>query len=376
MSTSTQARIDKGVPDAGRWTATGHSDQVTALGAPTVNDDFVASRMDEFGFASYMSPEEITQVTAELNASRDFRDENITAVADQVHLDTAGYTLTDKVAASEGLGHLARLGHEDEAAAMSRILGARRAGVSDEDADELVNVLDDLESFEIHGYDHSIANSTREKLRRVLERNDIGIITDDLGQVSRDRPLPALEADIFAVPGTNTRLHVLKPARVESADGKTTPVPANDPRLIAGQVFDKVLSPDGTVFHRLRPGVYANEPYAFRVQASRPMREDEKLQLAGLMGYAYATEVRGEGLGMPESDSPYSFVVSVDTTKSRSDDLGHAMQRFEESLPGIILEGSAPRKTDRKGPIGSRLVEGFNEQDLAIELYYDDVYEA
>jgi hypothetical protein len=341
---------------------------------PTVDTGFVASRLGELGLAG-MSAEEVARVTAELNASRDFRDENITAVADQVHLDTVGYTLNDAAAVSAGQDHLVRLGHEDEAAAISRIMAAFPAGVKDADAEDLVNVLDDLESFEIHGYDHSIANSAREKLRRVLERNDIGTITDDLGQVSRDRPLPALEADIFAVPGTNTRVHVLKPDRAALADGKTAPVPANDARLIAGQVFDKVLSPDGTVFHRLRPGVFANEPYAFRVQASRPMREDEKLQLAGLMGYAYATEVRGEGLGMPESDSPYSFVVSVDTTKSRSDDLGHAMQRFEESLPGIILEGSAPRKTDRKGPIGSRLVEGFNEPDLAIELYYDDVYE-
>jgi len=247
-------------------------------------------------------------------------------------------------------------------------MDAAPAGLdNDTDADDLVEALDDLESLQRDGYDHSIAHSANGKLRAVLRRNNIGIITDELGQIVRGADVP--EADIFAVPGANTLLHVLKPAHAELADGKTAPVPANDPRLIAGEVFDKVMSPDGTVFHRRRPGVFAGEPYSFRVQASRPMREDEKLKLAGLLGYAYASGVRGEGFGMPESDSPYSFVVSVDTTKSRSDDVGHAMQRFEEAPPEMILEGSAPRKTDRKGPIGSRLVEGFNEPGLGIELY-------
>lgn len=257
-----------------------------------------------------MAPEEIAQVTAELNASRDFRDDNITAVADRIHLAAVGYTVSDAVDAQEGLKHLALLGHEDEAAALRRVIAATG-------------------------------------------------------------PAPAPEADIFDIPGTNTRLHVLRPA--ELADGITTPVPANDPRLIAGQVFDKVTAPDGTVFHRRRDGVYPNEPYALRVQANRPLREEEKNQLAGLLGYAYKTEVRGDGFSMPQSDSPYSFIVHVDTTKSRSDDLGHAMQRFENAIPDMILEGSPARKTNRTGPIGSRQVEGFNEPDLSIELYYDDV---
>jgi hypothetical protein len=308
MSTSTQSRVHAGVPTGGQYAAAVHSDAVPALSAPTANDDFVASRLGEFGFAGRMSPEEIAEVTKELNASRDFRDENIAAVADQVHLDTAGHTLTDLVAASEGLDHLTRLGHEDEAAALRRVLGMEK---------------------------HA-----------------------------------APEADVFSVPGTNTRLHVLRP---EPADGITVPVPANDPRLLAGQVFDKVMAPDGTVFHRRREGVYPDWPDRIRVQASRPLREDEKLQMAGLLGYAYRAQVRGEGLSMPESDSPYSFIVGTDTTKTRSDDLGMALERFEEDLPTLFMEGSPARKTNRTGPIGSRLVEGLGDPDLTFELYYDDV---
>lgn len=311
MSISTRARVDRGVPAGGEFTAHGHSDNVPALSAPTTSEYFVSYRLGEFGFTGHMAAGEIAQVTAELNASRDFRDENITAVADRVHLETVGYTLTDAVAAEEGLGHLALLGHEDEAAALRRVIAAAGPG-------------------------------------------------------------NAPEADIFDIPGTGTRLHVLRPAE---ADGVTVPVPANDPRLVAGQVFDKVTAPDGTVFHRRREGVYPNEPYAMRIQANRPLREEEKLQMAGLLGYAYAAQVRGEGFSMPESDSPYSFVVDVDTTKSRSDDLGAAMGRFENDIPRMLLEGSPARKTAVKGPVGSRAVEGFNEPDLAIEVYYDDVIE-
>ncbi|WP_427175271.1 hypothetical protein [Arthrobacter sp. 92] len=60
MNTSTRHRVDKG--------------------APTTNTNFVAHRLGECGFAGHVSVEEIPQVTAELNASPAFRDENITAV--------------------------------------------------------------------------------------------------------------------------------------------------------------------------------------------------------------------------------------------------------------------------------------------------------
>ncbi|BCW73455.1 hypothetical protein [Arthrobacter sp. NicSoilB8] len=81
-----------------------------------------AHRLGEFGFAGHMSAEEIPQVTAELNASPAFRDENITAVADSVHYDTAGRLISDALAVDESIVHLTRLGHEDQAAALRRVL--------------------------------------------------------------------------------------------------------------------------------------------------------------------------------------------------------------------------------------------------------------
>jgi hypothetical protein len=50
-----------------------------------------------------------------------------------------------------------------------------------------------------------------------------------------------------------------------------------------------------------------------------------------------------------------------------------AFERFHNQLPELLLEGSPIRKTDRAGARGTRLVEGFNEADLKIELYYDSV---
>ncbi|HEX9089223.1 MAG TPA: hypothetical protein VF867_17165, partial [Arthrobacter sp.] len=118
MSTSTKSRVDAGVPSGGEFTAHSHSDKVPSLGAfaaPTTNEDFVAHRLGELGLASHLQPEEIAAVTDRLNESRDFRDENITAVADQVHLHTAGHTVSDAVAAAEGVQFLRKLGHEENA---------------------------------------------------------------------------------------------------------------------------------------------------------------------------------------------------------------------------------------------------------------------
>lgn len=331
MTTSAQPRVQSGIPSGGEFTSFGHSDKVPTLGAPTVNTDFVAHQLGEFGFADYMSTDEIAQVTSELNASRDFRNENITAVADQIHLDTAGHTVSDAIAADEGINQLTRLGHEDWAAALRRVLGRTPAAPS-----------------------------------AVWP-----------AQTSADWPQPSVPWPAQDTSGPIDQELTLRAAEQLRAlpDGKTVPVSANDPRLLAGEVFDKVTAPDGTIFHRRRDGVFPGWPDNFRIQANRPLREAEKLKMAGLLGYAYQVQVRGEGLSMPESDTPYSFIVGTDTTKTRSDDLGMALERFEESLDDMIQNGSPVRTTNRSGPgtAGTRLVGGFNEPGLTFELYYDDV---
>ncbi len=144
--------------------------------------------------------------------------------------------------------------------------------------------------------------------------------------------------------------------------------------LAANRVSDQVVV-DGTTFHRRRDGVYPNWPYAMRFQANRPLTDDETSRFAGWVGYAYRSTVAGESSGAPDRDSPCSFVVSADTTKTRRDDLGVALEEFEEQLPATIQDGSPVRKTDRSGPgtAGTRLVEGFDDPRLRFEIYYDDV---
>ncbi len=154
------------------------------------------------------------------------------------------------------------------------------------------------------------------------------------------------------------------------------PVPVEHPAVQGGAVFDSV-SVDDQVFYRRQDKVYPGEPYAIRLQANRPLTDDEARHVAGAMGYAYRATVAGEPLGMPERDTPYSFVVSADTTKSPRDDLGMALEAFEDMMPTMIDEGSSVRKTDRAGAgtKGTRLIEGMREPGLTFEVYYDDVYD-
>jgi hypothetical protein len=153
------------------------------------------------------------------------------------------------------------------------------------------------------------------------------------------------------------------------------PMSSTSPEVQAGKVYDTVVVESAgysTTFHRRRDGVFADWPYAMRLQANRPLTDDEARQFAGLVGYAYRSTIAGESIGMPEQDTPYSFVVSADMTKTQRDDLGMALEDFENTLPGTVRDGSPVRKTDRagSGTKGTRLVEGLGE-GLRFEVYYD-----
>jgi hypothetical protein len=153
------------------------------------------------------------------------------------------------------------------------------------------------------------------------------------------------------------------------------PMSSNSPEVQAGKVYDRVVvESDGysTTFHRRREDVFAEWPYAMRFQANRPLTDDEAVHFAGLVGYAYRSTIAGEPIGMGERDTPYSLVVSSDMTKTRRDDLGMALEEFEDTLPVVVRDGSPVRKTDRAGAgtKGTRLIEGMGK-DLRFEIYYD-----
>lgn len=163
-------------------------------------------------------------------------------------------------------------------------------------------------------------------------------------------------------------------AEVGAPDGSAdNPVKPDDPRLLAGEVFDTVEDAEGTVFHRRRDGVFPGEFYTMRFQADRKLTPEEIQQFAGLVGYTYRSTVAGERLDSAKPDTDYSFTIFADSTKSSRDDVGMALEKFEEDLPAAIRDGSPVRKTNQsgEGTKGTRLVEGFGE--IKFEIYYDSV---
>lgn len=345
---------------------------VSLAGPPAVSPEFLAWRLDQHGYTDHLSPEHVEDIAGHLNESLDLSDKNIAKTANEVYSGSAGHSLEDAVAATAALARLREQGLGEGADAIERVISSRKT-VADTDADAVVEALDDLRSIREDGYDHSVANSIEKNLQGVLDRNSIGTTTDELGQIARVKPATP-EYDVFTVPESGRQIPVEKANPLP--DGKSAPVPGDDPRLQAGEVFDKVESDWGT-FHRRREGVHPGTPYAMRLQANRPLSDAEKSQVAGLVGYAYRSTIAGESLGNPESDSPYSFMVGADMTKSRRDDLGIALEEFEERFPQMIQEGSPVRSTNKSGPgtAGTRLVEGFNDPALKFEIYYDDVSE-
>ena len=187
--------------------------------------------------------------------------------------------------------------------------------------------------------------------------------------------------------GTNTGGQFATTVNPESTVilGATGRMASTSPEVQNGKVFDTVAVNDWyadnghlhvrtTEFHRRRPGVFAGTPHAMRIQTNRPLSDEEMRKMASLVGVAYRSYVAGEPIGGPMRDSPYSFVVSSDTTKSAYNNLGLALEDFEQALPNILADGTPARKTNVGGAStqGTRLVDGFGT-DLAFEIYYDDV---
>lgn len=128
---------------------------------------------------------------------------------------------------------------------------------------------------------------------------------------------------------------------------------------------------DGATFHRSDLGAYCVDPYHVAVRADRPISDAEMRRMAQGLGYVWRSKVRGEPVGEPVRVDAQTFMVHADSTKSRRDDLGVALEEFEEHLPSTIRDGSPIRTTDRAGAgtKGTRLVDGVGP--VGFDLYYD-----
>lgn len=112
-------------------------------------------------------------------------------------------------------------------------------------------------------------------------------------------------------------------------------------------------------------------PNVMRLQASRPLTDDEVAKVAQLTGFTHRKTLNGEGLSDPERDGSAAVILSTDNTKSygRKSQFGS----FEDKLGHILRYGSDVRKTNRSGAgtMGTRLVEGIGN-DVSFTLYYQD----
>lgn len=124
---------------------------------------------------------------------------------------------------------------------------------------------------------------------------------------------------------------------------------------------------DGTEYTELTDTVWADAPYAVRVQVGRDLTAAEAEQLAGLVGYAYAKTGGERGNGFTQ-DSPNSIIYYCDTTKGRA---YNKLETFFEDVKVMAVEGSPPRKTKNN----TRLVEGLGDVG-ELTFWADSVYDS
>jgi len=140
---------------------------------------------------------------------------------------------------------------------------------------------------------------------------------------------------------------------------------SSDSRVQSGEVFDKVEH-DGVVYTRLTDNNYPSEPYQFRLQFSRELSDEEMTHARDLAAYAWAVDVRGETLELePEKDTPFSFVIFGDTTKSRRSDSDSAVQDWKDTMSSFFTEGTKQKDESKRIPPV--------DKELTFELYADSV---
>jgi hypothetical protein len=149
-----------------------------------------------------------------------------------------------------------------------------------------------------------------------------------------------------------------------------------DPRVMRGEVLDRVVVGD-TLYSRSREGVRPGEFQSIRVQLSRPLKDGDDDRIASMVGYAFRVALRTKygSVEVDNTDTPYSVILEADTYYAGTSNLAKGLEKFEEQVVEIIDEGSPVRTTERAGPgtKDTRAVQGFNEDDLTFEIYYDNV---
>lgn len=122
---------------------------------------------------------------------------------------------------------------------------------------------------------------------------------------------------------------------------------------------------EGTTFREIGGNVYADAPYAVRIEVGRALTAAEAEQLAGLVGYAYAKTGGERGNGFTH-DTPNSIIYWCDTTKGRA---YKRLDDFFSDAEDYIVHGSPQRKTKNN----TRLIEGLGDVG-GVRFFADSVF--
>lgn len=308
--TTQSARQPKGVPVGGQFAATTHAEPSLGLAGPRVDAGYVSEVLRALPWRRTTSTEMTEEIAERLNRSRNFSDQNVADTADAVWRETHGHTAKEETNFQFALDTLRAAGEEDAAA--------------------------DVQSY-VNG-----------RLKKAYAD----------GATSGKHADNPYNVPAAAAPAPYSYTEPVP-------DGKTIPVPHDDARVQAGEVFDRVLAEDRVFNHSSISG-YPQDTQAIRFQANRPLTDAEAYTLSGVVGYANSSAIGGEPCDNPaygpSRDTPYSFIAHIDTNKGRQGNF----EKFEEMLPDLITHGSAPRST--KG--GTRAIEPFGDSDLKLEVYY------
>lgn len=164
----------------------------------------------------------------------------------------------------------------------------------------------------------------------------------------------------YTVESLRDALSVSTPLQTE----KPEVVLSSDKRVQNGDILD-IVQHDGVNYHRTTKDVYPTDVYSMRFQFSRKLTEEEAKHARDLIAYAWAARIRGENLSDEVQDSPFSIIIDGDSTKSRSDDVGYALDEWEEMVRSFIETGTQQKNESlRIPPLDS---------NISLEIYYDNV---
>lgn len=111
---------------AGKYATKVHGAPPITLSAPAAekSTDLAMQRIQDLGLADALDADAGAEVSRRVAATLDFSDENITGIANDVVLETRGFSATDFRQAQAGADALRSLGDQQAAAAIERILSS------------------------------------------------------------------------------------------------------------------------------------------------------------------------------------------------------------------------------------------------------------